>query len=405
MPTYSHSRLNTYETCPLKYQLQYIGKIKVEKGEGIESFLGSRVHDALERLYKDLRYSKLLTIDELISFYNELWAKKWNDAIVIRKKELSAQNYKDTGIRCLKNYYERYAPFNQAATIGIEEDLSFSLSGDGKYKIKGYIDRLDRTKDGVYEIHDYKTSGSLPLQESLDADRQLALYEIGIRKKNPNVKEVRLIWHYLVFDADVSSTRTAEQLEDLKKETIGLIDKIEADNEFKHNENPLCEWCDYWAYCPAKKHLVKVEALPPEEFLSEDGVMLVNKYASAWDRAKEAEEEKERLRLVLIAYAQKEGVETIIGSDRTVKVTFEESLKFPSKDAPEREELNKIIKAAGLWEEVSELDKKSLEEAIETGKWDKKLIKKIKEFASMEESASVRISRQKALGEEEEEEE
>ncbi|MBI3815566.1 MAG: PD-(D/E)XK nuclease family protein, partial [Nitrospinae bacterium] len=26
MPIYSHSRLSTYETCPLKYKLQYIDK-------------------------------------------------------------------------------------------------------------------------------------------------------------------------------------------------------------------------------------------------------------------------------------------------------------------------------------------------------------------------------------------
>ena len=400
MPVYSHSRLNTYETCPLQFKLQYIDKAEVVKKEGIAPFLGSRVHDALQKLYMDLRYSKLLTLDELIIFYNEVWAKKCNDAVVITNKELSAQNYKDTGIRCLKDYYERYAPFNQAATILIEERKSLSLSGDSKYKIQGYIDRLDRTKDGVYEIHDYKT-GRLLSQDELDKDRQLALYEIIVRKEFPDVKNVRLIWHFLATDTEISSTRTSKQLEDLRKETIALIDKIEADTEFKHSESSLCEWCDYWAYCPAKKHLVKVEALPPEEFLSEDGVALVNKYASAWNRAREAEDEKERLREALIAYAKKEGVETIIGSDRSVKVAFEEGMRFPPKDAPEREELEKAIKKSGLWDEVSELDKKSLKEAIEAGRWDKKLIKKIKEFISTEETVSVRISRQRTEDEEE----
>lgn len=37
MTTYSHSRLNTFENCPLQYKLQYIDGIKREE-EGIEMF-------------------------------------------------------------------------------------------------------------------------------------------------------------------------------------------------------------------------------------------------------------------------------------------------------------------------------------------------------------------------------
>jgi hypothetical protein len=142
--------------------------------------------------------------------------------------------------------------------------------------------------------------------------------------------------------------------------------------------------------------LVKVEALSVEGFLADDGVKLVNEYVSAWIRCKEAEDEVKRLKEIIKAYAKKEGIETITGSDHTVRVTFKEEFKFPSKDAPEREELNKIIKDAGLWDEVSELDKKSLEEAIKTGRCDKKLIKKIKEFVPVEESGKVTLQR-KAL--------
>ncbi|MFZ3089872.1 MAG: PD-(D/E)XK nuclease family protein [Nitrospirota bacterium] len=402
MPLYSHSRLSTYETCPLKYKLQYIERPDVVKEEGIEAFLGKRVHEALEKLYRNLRYSRLVTADELLNYYNDQWSKNWNDSVVIAKKDLTANNYKDTGIKCIRNYYQRHAPFENGVTIGIEEKITFPLSEDGGYTIQGYIDRLDRTKDNIYEIHDYKTSGSLPLQEHLDDDRQLALYEIGIRKKYPDVREVKLIWHYLMFDMELSSERTSEQIEVLRKETIALIDDIEADKEFKHKESNLCGWCDYWAYCPAKKHIAKIDALSAEQYLEEDGVKLVNEYVLAWNRSKEAKDEVENLKEVIKAYAKKEGVETIAGSDHTVKVTFKEEFKFPSKDAPEREELNKIIKDAGLWDELSELDKKSLEEAIEAGRWDKKLMEKIKKFISIEES--VRVNPPKALGGEEEEE-
>lgn len=399
MSIYSHSRLSTYETCPLKYKLQYIERPEVVKEEGIEAFLGKRVHEALEKLYRDLRYSRLITADELLNYYNAQWSKNWNDSVAIAKKDLTANNYKDTGIKCIRNYYQRHTPFENGVPIGIEEKITFPLSEDGGYTIQGYIDRLDRTKDKIYEIHDYKTSGSLPLQEHLDDDRQLALYEIGIRKKYPDVREVKLIWHYLMFDMELSSERTSEQIEDLRKETVALIDTIEADKEFKHRESNLCGWCDYWAYCPAKKHLAKTDALSAEQYLEEDGVKLVNEYVSAWNRSKEADVEKERLKQRLAAYAKKEGAETIVGSDFCVKVTFKENQKLPENNSPDRLAIEKVIKDAGLWNEASRLDGNVLAKIIESNKWDKKLVEKIKQFVSVEEG--VRISQPKVVKEEE----
>ena len=399
MPLYSHSKLSTYETCPLKYKLQYIERPEVVKEEGVEAFLGKRVHEALEKLYRNLRYSRLITADELLNYYNDQWDKNWNDSVAIAKKDLTANNYKDTGIKCIRNYYQRHAPFENGVTIGIEEKITFPLSEDGGYAIQGYIDRLDRTKDKIYEIHDYKTSGSLPLQEHLDDDRQLALYEIGIRKKYPDVREVKLIWHYLMFDMELSSERTSEQIEDLRKETIALIDAIEADKEFKHKESNLCGWCDYWAYCPAKKHIARTDALPVEQFLAEDGVTLVNKYTAVWHKLKELAMEEDKIKEAIAAYAKREGIESIIGSNHIVKVKFEESLRFPKAKTDNRAELEKLIKEIGLWDKMSQLNTKALANAVKFGKLDEELAEKIKQFASVEES--VRVSQPKMLREEE----
>ena len=56
MTLYSSSRLNTFKQCKLKYKYQYIEKIKTEIEQTVEAFLGSRVHDCLEKLYKDLKF-------------------------------------------------------------------------------------------------------------------------------------------------------------------------------------------------------------------------------------------------------------------------------------------------------------------------------------------------------------
>ena len=49
MAVYSNSKLSTFEQCRQKYKFQYIDKIRIP-GESIEAFLGSRVHEALEKL-------------------------------------------------------------------------------------------------------------------------------------------------------------------------------------------------------------------------------------------------------------------------------------------------------------------------------------------------------------------
>ena len=73
MPMYSNSRLGTYENCPQQYKLNYLDKIKLpEEQEGIEAFLGSRVHETLQKLYQDLKYTKVNSLGELVGDYKSL---------------------------------------------------------------------------------------------------------------------------------------------------------------------------------------------------------------------------------------------------------------------------------------------------------------------------------------------
>ena len=46
------------------------------------------------------------------------------------------------------------------------------------------------------------------------------------------------------------SKRTTEQLEDLKRNIIELINKIESTKEFKANPGKICDWCEFRKYCP-----------------------------------------------------------------------------------------------------------------------------------------------------------
>ena len=131
------------------------------------------------------------------------------------------------GRQCLREFYEQHHPFTDGTTVGLEKRVTVDLDDTGNYKLQGYIDRLVEKDDGVYEIHDYKTSGRLPHQAEADEDKQLARYQLAVLEMWPDVKEVRLAWHYLRFGKMLVSTRKAEQLEDLRRETIEAIQTIQ----------------------------------------------------------------------------------------------------------------------------------------------------------------------------------
>ena len=253
MAIYSHSKLSTFEQCPLKYKYKYIDKRKPDIEKTIEAHLGSIVHSTLEWVYKKVKNKEPPLIDDIIKYYAEIWEKNYKPEILIVKKELTQRDYFNKGVEFLMHYYNRYYPFKDG-TIECEKKVEISLDEKEKYKVIGFIDRLVynlETKE--YEIHDYKTANNLPQKEKIDNDRQLALYSLAVKDMFGKDKKIKLIWHYLAYDKDIVSTRTEEQLEDLKKSIINLIKEIESTKDFSPRKSILCNWCEFRPSCEAWK--------------------------------------------------------------------------------------------------------------------------------------------------------
>ena len=126
----------------------------------------------------------------------------------------------------------------------------------------GYIDRLARDGEGTYEIHDYKTSASWPWRRDLDDDRQLSLYEMGIRRLHPDAVDVKHVWHYLTLGRTFYRVRRGEDLERTARQTRRTIDRIVADSEFPARTKILCHWCDYADICPEGKAFTRSRRAP-----------------------------------------------------------------------------------------------------------------------------------------------
>jgi putative RecB family exonuclease len=397
MAEYSNSQLGTFEQCALQYKFNYVDGIRRYE-ESIEAYLGQRFHDAMEWLYGE-RAFRIVPLEELLEYYEKDWLNQWHLEIKINKEGRTADDYRLMGRRFIEDYYKRHYPFDEGRVLGLERYIRFPLDDAGRYRCKGIIDRLMLVPDGAFEVHDYKTGSRLPEQKELDEDRQLALYQIGVQKLWPEAKEVRLVWHEVAFDVDMRSIRTQEALEKLKAEIGALIDRIEAEKEFPLHESKLCDWCPYWDLCPAKKHLAKVEALPEDKWKDEPGVAIVDAYAERWRKKKELEAgeeavdaELEELRKAAIAFAEKEGVQVIAGTDARLRVTGKDRIVSPGKGTEERAELEGELKELGVWDEVAMLDPFALEDAVAAGKWSPEILEKIKAYLSTEKRYTLTLN-------------
>jgi hypothetical protein len=200
------------------------------------------------------------------------------------------------------------------------------------------------------------------------ADEQGGWYALAVRHRFPQAHAVRLVWHYLRHDEELESERTPEEAEALEQDIVRRVRMIEAAAEFPAHESSLCSWCDYFGICPAKGHRLAIDALPPNEYLNEPGVVLVNRLAELRATLKvtgEAmTEEIERVEDALLHYAREHRYTIVVGDDHEVSISESEALSLPRKDDPAREPLEATVRHLGLWDDVSDLSLSKLGKAL-----------------------------------------
>jgi putative RecB family exonuclease len=357
--------------------------------ETIEAFLGSRVHEALKEFYDFIKNRVVKPKEWLLSRYEDLWHKNYNDSIKIVKKELSADDYHQKGKKCLLDYYDEYFPFDQTKIVKTEERISFTLrQNEEEYPFSGILDRLDwNDREKVFEIHDYKTSSILMTQEEADRDIQLPLYQIAVQSRWPEAEKAKLIWHFLLFNKKIESSRTKEELNTLQEIVVNKINVIEVSSEFPPTQSALCDWCDFQEICPLWKHPIKMEALELNEYRRDPGVVLVSKHSELEERKQELkqkifeiEEEQAKIEEAAIEFAEREGIRTIDGPDHQLVITVKDELCAPTrKENTEMwEKLREFLIRENKYIDVSTVNNQMLNRMLRI--WPAEIMEKIRNF-------------------------
>ncbi|UCH09697.1 MAG: PD-(D/E)XK nuclease family protein [Fidelibacterota bacterium] len=251
---FSFSRLQILDQCPIKYRFIYLDGRPVQ-GESIESYLGSRLHEALEWLYRERRTGRNILFDDLLNQFRALWRDGWHGFIYIVDRGWTTDDYYQQGQRCLAGYYRRFAPFDEPVD-STEQTLTFDLADHDDCLMTAVLDRLDNHGAGWWSIHDYKSGKNMLTVARAQRDLQMKIYALALVRTKDDLQRVDVAWHFLRHGKDIvlenvqwNPKRTATML----RKRIDKAREGEAQPEtLQPRESLLCNWCYYWDICPAK---------------------------------------------------------------------------------------------------------------------------------------------------------
>jgi len=361
----SYSKMSTYQTCPLKYKLVYVERVPVKRGPNL--ILGGAVHDALAYLH-DPGALAIPTLDEVVERFCQEFAKACQEGVL---GGTEADLLHREGVRILSEYYDKGAAIaGKKRTLGVELRFQFPL--DGHY-VEGYIDRLDASESGNLEVFDYKT-GKAKTQLYAQDDLQMACYSMGVAHMYPG-RPVTTTLLYISVAAGFPLSKTwPEQDLDKKRWVIRDVAAGIEGERFEPIVDRHCDWCDVRAACP-------MWAAPPAPA---DIADVAAEYAALDEETSAKAERMKELKQLLIKYADKHGPRFPAGG-------FWVYCRQTDRTEYDAEALHGLLAPLGLWENVTKVEKKRVDELLGTDALTEEQKRQVERFLAVK-STSCNVS-------------
>jgi DNA helicase-2/ATP-dependent DNA helicase PcrA len=248
--TLSASRIQTYETCPLRFKMEADWNLPSEPVPAMQ--FGNAVHTALKGYYDAVMAGRKLSRESFLNIFEEqLSISAFDDP---HQKEL----YRSQGMDQLGEFYDLRNREGTPEVLSTEK--FFELMVDG-VKVIGRIDRTDRLADGSIAIVDYKT-GAAKDQEEADESLQLSIYALAAEQQWKQLPS-RLAFYNLETNATSETQRSPDDFASVKLRIVEVA-KFIREGRFYPKPGQHCGFCGFREVCPKQEEpLWMVEVAMP----------------------------------------------------------------------------------------------------------------------------------------------
>jgi len=231
----SYTQVDTYLRCPQMYQYRFVFRLPTRPKPQMQ--FGRILHEALKDALGSIEREKPLTWAMVDSAYVAAWARERFCA------PEQAPSLQDLGRTYLRRAFDAG---DLSKPLLLEQP--FSLRVDG-LRLTGRIDRVDRHRDGSYEVIDYKT-GSAKRAADLQRDLQLGVYALAAREVF-HFDPLSLSYYYLETSERVTVDKPQERLEDDRQTIVKVAEGIRAELFPARPDRMKCSGCDFRLLCPS----------------------------------------------------------------------------------------------------------------------------------------------------------
>lgn len=249
--TFSVSRINLWDQCPLAWKFHYLDHISELTTSQAE--IGKSVHNAIQQ------YTIQITNGKRIKDLSEIIGEAVS--------EVSDGNLLNEVNDIMQNFVLTHS-FKPERIVGIEEDITVPI---GNYQFRGIIDLLEIDKDTGY-IVDYKSGRRIFSQAEANNSLQMSAYAMLAQKKNPELKNFKCKFDFVRHGDIVETERSLSDINVTEKYLVKKIETILGAAEqgnFPANPGHFCDFCSYVDRCPIEPDVSTGEELASQVLILE----------------------------------------------------------------------------------------------------------------------------------------
>ena len=252
----SPSRALDFKNCALLYRFRVIDGLP--EPPSLDAARGTVVHGVLEKLFD------LPAAGRTVAAAAELVEPEWRElltdnpelaALVDGGVETCADGSAglvallDSTRELLHSYFALEDPRRLEPA---EREVLVETTLPSGVRLKGFVDRLDRSPAGDLRVVDYKTGKSPHESYEGKALFQLRFYALTLWRSTGVLPRL-LRLYYLRNREVIDYSPDAADLEGLERQLEALaaaIAKARETGDWRHKPSKLCDWCSFQSLCP-----------------------------------------------------------------------------------------------------------------------------------------------------------